>query len=435
MKGVLGMQMSSAFFRPMRLREWLLCLAIVLSITLEGYSGDGTSGVTPPSPEIAVSVTPSDPATGGGLEDPKALVGELGHDLFSVRESATNKLIEKGINAKPLLVAALTSTDAEVRFRAKRILAIVADSDFQKRKKVFIADTDGSAGASLPGWSVFKDAIGSDQPARDLFVEMQEAEAALLEAYEQGPKEAVAALKERSQVAFDRVQPQGRRNTRPGNMNLPVIAALMFVGGDPRIPLSDDLATRLAALPQNPSFMQIMSTGGPRRDLFRKLFGRWVVRDMALDLMANNLAYASQYNLKEALEPALNTLKSNDATGPANSRARTQALLVISKFGSKEHLKDIQPYLTDSHLIFDSGGTNQPTQAQLRDLALAVTIKLSGQDPKQFGFEGLLLDRFNSNMVAFRNDSDRNAAFKKWEDRQKGQKQASGGQGAAKPDG
>jgi hypothetical protein len=98
-------------------------------------------------------------------------------------------------------------------------------------------------------------------------------------------------------------------------------------------------------------------------------------------------------------------------------------------------LADIQPYLSDTHLVFDSGGENQPTQAQMRDLALAVTIKLSGQDPKQFGFENLLLERFNSNMVAFRNDSDRNAAFKKWEDWQKKQRQAASAKAAAKSDG
>jgi hypothetical protein len=362
-------------------------------------------------------------------------VGQLGHDLFAVREGATNKLIERGVASKPILVAALTSNDAEVRFRAKRILSIIVDADFQKRKKAFIADIDGTANATLPGWSVFKEAIGSDQVARDLFVEMQDAETQLLEAYEQGPREAAALLKERSQVAIDRVQPQGRRNQRPGNMNLPVIAALMFVGGDPSVPLTDDVATRVASLPMNPTFSNLMGTAGPRRDLFRKLFGRWVARDMSADLIANNLAYAGQYSLKEALEPALKTLKSHDETGTANKGARTLAMILVGRFGTKEYLTDIQPYLSDTHLVFDSGGENQPTQAQMRDLALAVTIKLSGQDPKQFGFENLLLERFNSNMIAFRNDSDRSAAFKKWEDWQQRQRQAAGAKAGAKSDG
>jgi hypothetical protein len=423
--------MISADLLPKTFCTWLFSLALIVSTNNEILAGDEAT----PLPANSVAVPMPGPKTIGASDDSKTLVGQLGHDLFAVREGATNKLIEKGVASKPILVAALTSNDAEVRFRAKRILSIIVDADFQKRKKAFIADTDGTANATLPGWSVFKEAIGSDQLARDLFVEMQDAETQLLEAYEQGPERAAAMLKERSQVAIDRVQPQGRRNQRPGNMNLPVIAALMFVGGDPAVPLADDVATRIASLPLNPTFMNLMSTGGPRRDLFRKLFGRWVARDMSSDLITNNLAYAGQYNLKEALEPALKTLKSHDETGTANKGARTLAMILLGRFGSKEYLADIQPYLSDTHLVFDSGGENQPTQAQMRDLALAVTIKLSGQDPKQFGFENLLLERFNSNMVAFRNDSDRNAAFKKWEDWQKKQRQAASAKAAAKSDG
>ena len=52
-----------------------------------------------------------------------SLVTQLGDDLFSVRENATNQLIQKGIAAKAQLTKATKSPDAEVRMRAKRVLA------------------------------------------------------------------------------------------------------------------------------------------------------------------------------------------------------------------------------------------------------------------------------------------------------------------------
>ncbi len=368
-------------------------------------------------------------------DDSKSLVGQLGHELFSVREGATNKLIERGIDARPQLVAALTSTDAEVRLRAKRILSIVADADYQKRKRAFIADVDGQAGTTLPGWAVFKEAIGSDQAARDFFVEISDTETSLLAALEQGPKEAAAVLKECTQAAIEKVQPQGRRNSQPGAMDLKVMAALLFVGGDPSVPLTDEVAAKISGIPGNRTFSDIMS-GGARREMFRKLVGRWVARDMSATLVAQNLGLARKYHLREALEPAAKTLESAEATSPANKEARKMALLVIGCLGGKEQLGEVQRYLNDSSVLFDSGGDNHPVQAQMRDLALAVMIKLSEQDGKRFGFENLQFDeRFNLNSVAFGDDVERQAAFKKWDEARKTQRQASRGKGAGKSDG
>jgi hypothetical protein len=67
------------------------------------------------------------------------------------------------------------------------------------------------------------------------------------------------------------------------------------------------------------------------------------------------------------------------------------------------------------------------TPAQIRDAALAATVQLNGQNPKDFGFERFqATDRvqLNAVMIAFRNDKERSAAFEKWQTWQNGQKQA-----------
>jgi hypothetical protein len=367
----------------------------------------------------AESTVPNATVTTG---DPKSLVTQLGNDQFSVREQATNQLISKGVDAKPILLAAVNSTDAEVKLRARKILSIIVDADFQSRLAAFKADTDGSQDTTLPGWSVFKEAIGSDQDARALFVEMIVAETALFDAYEQGPEQALEVLKERSQKAWDSVTRNGRRGQiNAGNVNLPNAAAMLFVGSDPRLKLSDDIATRLSALTKAQTFVnEITGPRERRRQLLRNLAGRWVARDMSLQLLSDNLTFASNYNLKEALVPTINVLKSGGETHDENSRLRTIAILVVSKLGSREHIPQLEAFFDDTHLCLAA-----PLDVQMRDVALWAVIKLHGSDPRQFGFERMQTSASNTvilNTLAFKNDEEREAAFKKWDDWRKKQK-------------
>ena len=97
----------------------------------------------------------------------------------------------------------------------------------------------------------------------------------------------------------------------------------------------------------------------------------------------------------------------------------------------------IAPVLNDHHVFQSFGTVNQPMQAEVCDLALVVTIKLNGQDPKSFGFPRLDASATepipNFQSIAFRNDTERATAFQKWETWQKGQNGESGEKTAGKP--
>jgi hypothetical protein len=364
------------------------------------------------------------PKSTAATDEIDRLVIELGDDLFSVRENATNQLLQKGIAAKPRLVKATKSSDAEVRMRAKRVLASVAETDFKTRLKAFTADSDGSRQTTLPGWSEFKKLLGATPPARELFVEMQTAEPALMEAFEQGPKEAELVLKQRSLPAVDQVQVLGRRGPmRTNTGSLGSTLALLFVAGQPELPVGDDVATRIATLPKNQSFRDATTTSdtSPRRALCLKVLGQWVGREVSADSVDQNLAYAYYFNLREGLTPSINILQQPQS---ANT-SKLLAMLVACKFGSEEQLSAIAPYLTDHHVCQDFGAMNTPMQVQLCDVALLVTIKLSGQDPKKFGFPRSDIGESslpNFHTMAFASEDERKAAFKKWEDWQKAQK-------------
>jgi hypothetical protein len=381
------------------------------------------------------------------------LIGELGDEAFAVREEATNQLIRAGIEAKPQLIAALSSADAEVRFRAKRVLEIVVEGDFQRRLKAFAEDVDGKRKLKMPGWSKFKELAGEDRVARAMFVEMQQAEPTLLEAYEGEPNGAAQALAERLQII--QLNSNGRFNRLNRNMffqtsNLqPALAgslAMLLIGGDESVPMKEEVAERFKLIQTPAEFRTALTSADPRSTLCRKILGRWIRRDVSESATYTNLTTALTYDLSEGLEPAVRMLKK----GNAKNTTVYQAALIVGNYGDKEHLPLIAPLLTDNNVVFNGAaagfriaGVNQGQapvrvviQTQVRDIALAVTIKLSGQNPADFGFDSLKatqaqgeqkpaqLQLAQSNKMGFRNDDDRTAAFKKWEEWQKGQQQA-----------
>ncbi|MCC7085263.1 MAG: hypothetical protein IT427_09675 [Pirellulales bacterium] len=377
------------------------------------------------------------------------LVAELGDETYAVREGATNQLIRAGIEAKPALLAALSSTDAEVRFRAKRVLEIIVEGDFQRRLKAFAEDVDGRRQLSLPGWNAFKEFVGDDRMARSLFVDMQQAEPLLLDAYDHDPQLASQTLAERSQAV--QLNASGRLLNRARNIAIPGMAiqpalgsslALLWVGGDAAVPVKDDVADRFRLVLTPSELRSAIAAGDERSQLCRKIVGRWIGRDVGETATYYNLLTALQYDFPEGLQPAVRTLKK----GNAQKNIRYLAALMIGNHGGKEHLPLIEPMLKDSDRLFGGAAQNlrvaaapaNPAAAkravmetQMRDVALVVAIKLRGQDPTKFGFKMLtaadqkqLQIQTAQSRMGFPNDDQRLAAFQKWEEWQAGHQQA-----------
>jgi hypothetical protein len=366
-----------------------------------------------------ISAGAADPATSAvtsattlpAAESAARLVPQLGSEFFQVREATTNQLVQMGIEIKPVLVAARDDADPEIRVRASRILASVIDSDFQRRLALFADDVNDAKHYELPGWSRFRKLVGSDRPARNLFVEMQRAESSLMEAFEEGHDAAAHVLETRirlAQAAF-----QGRTGLI-GNLSLGNIAALLFFASDRDLTLSEDYASMLGNLPYHQSFQQSISSG-QQADLLKKILGAWVARDASQNLSYQNLYLAMRFNLKEGLDPAVHLLQQPGVM----AHVKPIALLTIARFGGKEHLRVIAPFLDGTEVCgtIDVNGARYITQ--VRDVALFASLLLSEQEPKNFGFtrvppnEQVLTQIAN---LGFRSPSERDEAFKKWSD-------------------
>jgi len=103
------------------------------------------------------------------------------------------------------------------------------------------------------------------------------------------------------------------------------------------------------------------------------------------------------------------------------------ALDLVRRYGGKGQASAVEPFLKDAQVCvtITNAADGQP---QVRDLALVTLIELSGQDPKQFGFERVTKgarNTLNPRLIGFRTNSQRAAAFEKWETWRKAQNQGS----------
>lgn len=343
----------------------------------------------------------------------RRLVRRLGDDSFDVREAASHDLLRIGAPAKEALLEGLQSDDAEIRSRCRRLLGVVLDLDHEARIEAFALDTEGRHDHDLPGWDRYRRLVGNDRTARDLFVEMQRAEPHLLEAVEANPDDIEGFFSSRCEAIQQVLFKPDARARQP--VAVGSIAALFFVASHPNLPMSDQIVSWLHSFSYQPAFVHSMTPHSQNSGFvepMRKIVGAWVGRDCSA-VNYQNFLMALRYDLPEALEPALATLRDKD-NKPFVS---FHALLIVGRFGSEEHVALLQPLLEDESVCgtYQVGG--RESFVQVRDLALAVALHLTSQDHRDYGFEGLRRSPrtlFVPTTVGFVSDEQRTAAIEKW---------------------
>ncbi len=351
------------------------------------------------------------------------LIAQLGADQFSLRNAATDRLSQMGIEIKPALTAALSDSDPEIRLRARQVLDVVIERDYQKRLAAFADDAQDSLHIDLPGWSRYHEIAGGEPMARRLFLEMSRAEPDLLESIAEGPEAEARAVEARLTLpAFN--GPPLPQIPNAGQVGPSTMAALLFVGSDERVKLSDEVSTQLSNWLARSTFGQRIP--GTLSEPMKRMLGAWVARKGAGQATLRiSLVMAMQHQLKEGLEPAVAALR-NPSTDNYNTM---YALLLLGKLGNKTHLPVVELHLKNAVIVFPGMNPNMPANArppnvarreetQVRDVALAVDLHLRGLDPKTFGFNHVRINSFtlfDPQSLGFPTQADREAAHKKRE--------------------
>ena len=343
----------------------------------------------------------------------QALVRQLGSASFAERERATRELTSLGIATREALTAVVNDRDAELRLRARSILAAVSESDFRDRLAAFSADYDGSQKQTLPGWEKFSAAFGGSHQARQLFVEMQQAEPALLEAYARGPKDTSDVLDDRCRELLDQFM---HVSSRDSLLTVGTLAALLLAGSSEGVDIDEQLGVQLYTwMIYQPTFTK-NAKSGMWSGMMKKLLGLWIVKDSAPSATVQNLIFAASYELKPEGLALAGKILANDAGTP---QLRQFALLTIGRFGGKEHLAMVERHLNDVTNCGAIQVPNPPRQVdvQVRDVALGVLIHLTDQQVRDYGAVSVQSSPqsfFQVPALGFPDAAQREAGLKRW---------------------
>lgn len=339
-----------------------------------------------------------------------ALVRQLGAGSFELREQASQALLKMGRPAKQALLDGMKMTDPEVRNRCERILVLVLEQDFKARLDGFIADKEGKQEHDLPAWGRYRKIVGNDASTRELYVEMAQAQRQLLEDFDTEPKTVADKYGVEVQALFQRLW--GPNVAQRKQIGIGDVAAMLLVGSDPDVALADQTRVLTVNLLYQPAFSQGVRTG-PRVEPLKKLLGGWIGQASGQSAV-QMLNLAMQYNLKEGLDLGLRLIREKDF-------ASGMSIVAVGKLGTKQHLAVLEPLLSNDTVLMNANFNNKPGTTEVRDVALAMMVHLSGQPIKDFGFEffrGANNDQvfFAPAYLAFSDQMKRDAALKKWQE-------------------
>ena len=381
------------------------------------------SWIAPPSqaekpgsiPAKAAAINPK----AATAEDIGQWIAQLSDDAFPVRQAAASRLLAAGTPAREALLAIAEGPDPETRAAAKRLVALIDRTEFNRRLEAFAADTDGKRGLTLPGWDQFRELVGNDPPARALFVEMQRAEGALLSTVfgvsSQPPEQ---LWEERLTRLVSWQMMSGNRSIAPP---LGSCAAIVFLGSVSEIDVSDRGAVLIENLIQRPPINELLAAGGPQ-DSVRRLVSGWVRHcpNKNEAILARRLQLMSAINLKDALPLALAVAAGDEQYANVMPMTRASAVLAVGQFGGVEHLEKLEPLLEDATVSMPLQAP-QPGQrvpnVQVRDVALIVMLHLTGQKPTNYGYlhaRQQPLQAFQIQTLQAANDQVRTEAIAKW---------------------
>ena len=356
----------------------------------------------------------------------RQLVERLGGDTFADREAAHDDLAKMGRLAYQALVDGVTAhPSAEVRFRCQELLPRASAAELKAKIETFLADAENKFEHDLPGWNQFRKITGNSAAARSVFTELladPDNRAIVLACG--GPPDALASLV----VARKQELYQSRFNRAPVGVGVGVgvptvarrdataadIATIMFAETfTPNTAVARNIAA--TAVTNSPALMSAVSDGGEKAAAYKAVVARWVeTRDDAVTMyQAMNLASNLGLN-----DPAVRVAAKLAAANGATPLYRTYGVLMIARLDAKQHLGVVEALFKDEVPVVNfvaAVGGRQREMPQVRDVALACALILTGQEPTDYGFTSQFggASRFSYSNWSIEADK-RDAAFAKW---------------------
>jgi len=328
------------------------------------------------------------------------LIAKLGDESFAVRERAMKMLIEAGAQVEKAVQAAAESGDPEVSYRSRNILREIQRNRIARQRAAFLDGELEQLGANTLSWERMKKLVGDRREARALFIEMQKTAEDLLTDAEKNPKRCAQRIAQLYQ--------EDQNSRRLGGSGLPsgVVAAMVLIGSNPRVPLDSSAVSRSMSL----LYRQRSELG--ENDTFRKLLTEWIEKKASGRLEYQFLRLAQQFKLKSAVELARKMIR-----GGGHASHKAQALLTLGMLGDSDDVAILEKHIDNDTRIGARQRGKQRIECKLGDVALAMCLALTEQKAKQYGFPDAPNGRpANTSyyQYGFANNQQRAAARKKW---------------------
>lgn len=353
----------------------------------------------------------------------ESLIARLGSPSFEEREEATRELAELGRTAETALREGTKHADAEVRRRCRELLAVATRTEMEIALDDYLADGDTKHLLKVPAWKTFSKVVGDSPSSRALFVKMCSAEGSLLALAEKDPKAAGARLTARC------MELQQLMRTGLGIQNNPVpseqLAVFLYLAADNRINTTTGNIqfTYIYTFLNQPAAKKTFESDAAGR----KLLVNYVKNNKNTSTIYLNIYIIQNFQLKEATDTLIDMALTK--TTPVSYRG--QALCVLPRLNANDKVAKLQTLFSDTTTVANSTRNTVKFTTQLRDVALAMSIILSGDDIAAYPFPMLKqqasqVQAWKNNPTAayyspyymgFTDDKERAAAFKMWEER------------------
>ncbi|MFO7901983.1 MAG: hypothetical protein R6U98_04935 [Pirellulaceae bacterium] len=369
------------------------------------------------------------PSAGGEPVEPAhmKLVRQLGASSYATRHRAAQELLEIGTEAKPALMRGIREhDDLEVRLEAHRLLVQVLQNRFDARIMAFLNEEDSQGAGELPGWRQFRERLGDSRPTRYLYADMLRAENDLLVALS------------RDESSLDKRLAERFQSLPHGSISEATLATLLFLATQVEKEPTDArhllAGNHLYSILRRSDVKEALM-GGDYSLQLKQLMVDWIEGAGDSGQHGNLLRLALEYDLdEEGVGIARKILDDPDAS----STIVPYAAIMLGRFGTKKDVKHLEPHLKTTK-VFHTWSNRQlkkePIRIQVRDAVLAMIIRLHDEDPAAYGFKLLKKDEktiYKIYTLGFLGESQREAAFEKWNGRSNaGEQLGEGGNEAA----
>ncbi|MEZ5939816.1 MAG: hypothetical protein R3C18_00400 [Planctomycetaceae bacterium] len=354
-------------------------------------------------------VSASDPIRGDTARGEEDLVRQLGAPSYEDRFAAEKALLERGLTSVSAVREALTNENAEIRYRAQRLMRELLVVEAVKNEPLLLNTPWQLTEDVYNVWERWHATVGDSPAARKLLVQMLRAEPELLLALNSRQGTVRSLLESRcGELRMFPNQPNQEANPL-------TTASVLFVTLQEDAQPSAQAMHVVSSLIASGRFMALLNdpqVGVAARTLVEQWIGHGTISTAYMRLQTSDRLKSSA-----GMVAARELLSSPNAPGPTEQ----VAVRHLAKTGGPEAISILESKLDDTTVVTSANQNNLETttestyRVEFRDIVLLALVQMTKQSPVHYGFEDTNNGAYRPQNSGFASDLEREAALRKWQ--------------------